>query len=96
MQGGVGCQIARAAVGGAVRTGRAEARLLLQDAGTKGFRVGEEGRDGAIALDAGSASPVEAQFVRVGGMGAGVGDGVHDGAGDAAGQEIEKFGVEVG
>src|ERR1039458_201263 len=59
------------------------------------FGVGEEGRDSAIALDAGSAAPIEAQFVGEAGMGLGVGDGVDDGAGDLRGEEIEKHGGEV-
>ena len=92
----VGCQIPRACMGGAVRTGRAEGEAALQDAGTKGFRVGEEWRDGAVALDSRSASAIETQFLGAGGMGAGVGDGIHDGSGDAGGEEIEKFGVEIG
>ena len=60
LQGGVGCQVARASEGCPVRTGRAETQAAFQDPATKSFRVGEEWRDGAIALDAGGAALVEA------------------------------------
>src|ERR1035437_8150135 len=77
-EGGVDSEIPRAALGGAVGTGCAEAAAAEEDAGAQGFRFGEEGSDGAIALDAGSAAPIEAQFVGATGMGVGVGDGVDD------------------
>src|ERR1019366_4709724 len=94
-QGWIDREIPRAASGCAVRTGGAEAMAAVEDAGAQGFRVGEEGRDSAIALDAGSAAAIEAQFVGEAGMGLGVGDGVDDGAGDLRGEEIEEHGVEV-
>ena len=96
LQRGVGGEIARAALGAAIGTGRAEAAAVLQDAGAEGFGIGEEGRDGAIALDAGRAAAIEAQFVGKGGMSAGVVDGIDDGGGDLRGEEIEENGREVG
>ncbi len=69
---------------------------MLQDAAAEGFGVGEEGCDGAVALDAGRAAAIEAQFVGKGGMGAGVVDGIDDGGGDLSGQEIEEDGGEIG
>ena len=69
---------------------------MFQDAGAGGLGVGEEGRDGAIALDAGRAAAIEAQFVGKGGMVAGVVDGIHDGGGDVRGEEIEEDGREIG
>jgi hypothetical protein len=96
LQGGVGGEIARAAEGRAVGTGGAEAAAAFEDGGAQGFGVVEEGRDGAIALDAGSAAPIEAQFVGAAGVGVGIGDGIDDGVGDAGSEEIEERGVEVG
>src|ERR1017187_2412805 len=96
LQGGVGREIARAAEGGAIGTSGAEAAAALEDGGAQGFGVVEEGLDGAIALDAGCAAPIEAQFMGAAGMGVSIGDGVDDGVGDAGGEEIEERGVEVG
>src|ERR1035441_5670393 len=53
-------------------TGGAEAAGAFENGGAQGFGVVEERRDGAIALDAGSAAPIEAQFVGVSGVGVGV------------------------
>src|ERR1017187_8287518 len=83
LQGGVGREIARAAEGGAIGTSGAEAAAALEDGGAQGFGVVEEGLDGAIALDAGCAAPIEAQFMGAAGMGVSIGDGVDDGVGDA-------------
>src|ERR1035437_8465918 len=88
-------EVPRAALGCAVGTRSAEAAAAQEDAIAQGFRVGEEGCDGAIALDAGSAAAIEAQFMGEAGMGARVGDGVDNGAGDSAGEEIEEHRVEV-
>jgi hypothetical protein len=95
LQGGVGGEIAGAAEGCAVGTGGGEAAAAFENGGAQGFGVIEEGRDGAIALDAGSAAPIEAQFVGAAGVGVGIGDGIDDGVGDAGGEEIEERGVEV-
>ena len=96
LQGGVGGEVARAAEGCAVGTSSAEAAAAFEDRGAQGFGVPEEGRDGATALDAGSAAPIETQFVGAGRLGMGFGNGVGDGISDAGGQEIEERGVEVG
>jgi hypothetical protein len=96
LQRGVDGKVARAAEGCTVGTGGAEVAAAFEDRGAQRFGVLEEGRDGAIALDAGSTAPIEAQFVGAAGMGVGIGDGVDDGTGDAGGEEIEEGGVEVG
>src|ERR1017187_3587377 len=96
LQGGVGRQIARAAEGCAVGTGGTEAAAALEDGRAQGFGVVEDGREGTIALDAGSAAPIEAQFVGAAGMDVGIGDGVDDGVRDTGSEEFEERGVEVG